>query len=104
MVVTLRGASSVPFMLLPLILTGNLAALKPVRIGMHAVRGVLMLFVLVLVARVNRRLLLGLATWVVPQLGVTVLFKLEGQHDHWFVASWLKRAASSSGSTLSVGM
>jgi drug/metabolite transporter (DMT)-like permease len=46
-VVTLRGAASVPFMVLPLILTGNLRALKPVRIGMHALRGVLMLFVLV---------------------------------------------------------
>ncbi len=49
----------------------------------------LMVIGIVRLARANRRLLLGLATWVVPQLGVTVLFKLEGQHDHWFVASWL---------------
>lgn len=40
-------------------------------------------------ARVNRRLLLGLAAWVVPVLLVTVLFKMEGQHDFWFVAAWL---------------
>jgi drug/metabolite transporter (DMT)-like permease len=46
-VVALRGASSVPFMLLPLIVMGRLNALKPVRIGMHFLRGVLMLFVLV---------------------------------------------------------
>ena len=46
-VVVLRGASSIPFMLLPLIVMGRLSALKPVRIGMHMMRGVLMLLVLV---------------------------------------------------------
>ncbi len=46
-VVTLRGAASVPFMLLPLIVMGRLSALMPKRIGMHFLRGVLMLFVLV---------------------------------------------------------
>jgi drug/metabolite transporter (DMT)-like permease len=45
-VVTLRGASSIPFMLLPLLAMGRLDALKPVRIGMHLLRGVLMLLVL----------------------------------------------------------
>lgn len=44
---------------------------------------------LVRLARVNRRLLLGLAAWVVPVVAVTVLFKMEGQHDFWFVAAWL---------------
>lgn len=39
--------------------------------------------------RRNRRLLLGLAAWVLPVLAVTVLFKMEGQHDFWFVAAWL---------------
>jgi tetratricopeptide (TPR) repeat protein len=37
----------------------------------------------------NRRLLAALAAWIVPVLGVTVLFKLEGQHDFWFVAAWI---------------
>jgi hypothetical protein len=38
---------------------------------------------------VNRRLLVGLAAWVVPVLVLTVLFKLEGQHDFWMVAAWI---------------
>jgi drug/metabolite transporter (DMT)-like permease len=46
-VVTLRGAAAVPFMLVPLLMMGRLKALKPVRIGMHFLRGLLMLFVLV---------------------------------------------------------
>jgi drug/metabolite transporter (DMT)-like permease len=45
-VVALRGAASIPFMLLPLIVMGRLSALKPVRIGMHLLRGLLMLLVL----------------------------------------------------------
>ncbi len=44
---------------------------------------------LVRLARVNRRLLLGMAAWVIPVLTVTVLFTLEGQHDFWFVAAWI---------------
>jgi hypothetical protein len=40
-------------------------------------------------ARRNRRLLIGAAAWVLPQLGGTLLFKIEGQHDLWFVSSWL---------------
>ncbi len=39
--------------------------------------------------KVNRRLLLGLALWVAPVIVVTVLFKLEGQHDFWMVAAWI---------------
>lgn len=37
----------------------------------------------------NRRLLMGVAVWVVPVLVITVLFKLEGQHDLWMVAAWI---------------
>jgi hypothetical protein len=41
------------------------------------------------VSRVNRPLLLGLIAWTVPVFSVTALFKLEGQHDFWFVAAWI---------------
>jgi tetratricopeptide (TPR) repeat protein len=44
---------------------------------------------LVRLATLNRRLLAGIALWAAPFLGVPVSFKLEGQHDHWFVAAWL---------------
>jgi tetratricopeptide (TPR) repeat protein len=37
----------------------------------------------------NRRLLIGLAAWIVPVIVITVLFKLEGQHDFWMVAAWI---------------
>jgi hypothetical protein len=37
----------------------------------------------------NRKLLVGLAAWILPVLVVTVLFKLEGQHDFWMVAAWI---------------
>ncbi len=46
-VVVLRGASSMPFMLLALIFLGRLRDLKPVRFGMHLLRAVLMLLVLI---------------------------------------------------------
>jgi tetratricopeptide (TPR) repeat protein len=39
--------------------------------------------------KVNRKLLVGLAAWIVPVLVITVLFKLEGQHDFWVVAAWI---------------
>jgi drug/metabolite transporter (DMT)-like permease len=45
-VVTLRGLCSIPLMLLALTVTGRLSDLKPVRLGMHFLRGVLMLLVL----------------------------------------------------------
>jgi tetratricopeptide (TPR) repeat protein len=44
---------------------------------------------LVRIGRVNRRLLAGLSAWVLPVLLVSVLFKMEGQQDFWFVAAWL---------------
>jgi hypothetical protein len=37
----------------------------------------------------NRRLLAGVLLWLVPFAAVTILFKTEVQHDHWFVAAWL---------------
>ena len=43
----------------------------------------------VLLARANRALALGLAAWVGPVFVVTVLFAVEGQHDFWFVAAWI---------------
>jgi hypothetical protein len=39
--------------------------------------------------KLNRRLLIGLLAWVVPVIVITVLFKLEGQHDFWMVAAWI---------------
>jgi tetratricopeptide (TPR) repeat protein len=44
---------------------------------------------LVTIATRNRKLLLGILLWLVPYALVTILFKPEGQHDHWFLASWL---------------
>lgn len=37
----------------------------------------------------NRKLLLGILLWLLPYATITILFKIEGQHDCWFVASWL---------------
>src|SRR5439155_24950481 len=54
--------------------------------------GVGLLAVAVGLARIalsNRRLLLGIAAWVVPSGLVAVLFKIEGQLDFWLVAAWL---------------
>jgi drug/metabolite transporter (DMT)-like permease len=45
-VAALRGAASLPFMLLPILFMGRFADLKPVRFGMHLLRAVLMLVVL----------------------------------------------------------
>ncbi len=52
--------------------------------------GVLLVAVgLVVLVRANRRLLLGVLLWLIPYATVTILFKVEGQHDCWFVAAWL---------------
>jgi hypothetical protein len=40
-------------------------------------------------ARRRSRLLWGLAAWTLPYATVTILFKLEGQHDCWFLAAWM---------------
>lgn len=41
------------------------------------------------IAMRNRRLLAGILLWLVPYSVITILFKTEVQHDHWFVAAWL---------------
>jgi hypothetical protein len=35
------------------------------------------------------RLLWGIAAWTIPYAIITILFKIEGQHDCWFVAAWM---------------
>ena len=85
-VVVLRGASSIPFMLLPLIVMGRLSALKPVRIGMHMMRGVLMLLVLVAFVYAVRALSLAdaYAIFLAAPLIVTALsVPLLGEHVGW---------------------
>lgn len=41
------------------------------------------------VVRMHSRLRWGLLLWIVPVLTITVLFKIEGQHDCWFLAAWI---------------
>jgi hypothetical protein len=54
------------------------------------VLGLLLLLVGLLgVARSNQRLLGGILLWLVPYALFTILFKIEGQHDCWFVAAWM---------------
>lgn len=40
-------------------------------------------------ARTHRRLLGGIALWVVPFTTITTLFVREGQQDFWYVAAWM---------------
>jgi drug/metabolite transporter (DMT)-like permease len=85
-VVTLRGAASIPFMLLPLLLMGRLGTLKPVRIGMHLLRAVLMLLVLVAFVHAVRALSLAnaYAIFLAAPLIVTALsVPLLGEHVGW---------------------
>jgi drug/metabolite transporter (DMT)-like permease len=85
-VVVLRGASSMPFMLLPLLAMGRLNALKPVRIGMHLMRGLMMLFVLVTFVYAVRELSLAdaYAIFLAAPLIVTALsVPLLGEHVGW---------------------
>jgi len=54
--------------------------------------GVGLLLALIGLARLattNRRLLLGIAAWVLPSALLATLFRIEGQQDYWLVASWL---------------
>jgi len=37
----------------------------------------------------DRKLLLGLAAWMIPSALVATLFRIEGQQDFWLVAAWL---------------
>src|SRR5262249_29762722 len=85
-VVVLRGASSIPFMLLPLILMGRLSSLKPVRVSMHLLRGVLMLLVLAAFVYAVRVLSLAdaYAIFLAAPLIVTALsVPLLGEHVGW---------------------
>lgn len=52
--------------------------------------GLLLLAVgVALMGRRRPRLLVGILAWTLPYVIVTILFKIEGQHDCWFVAAWL---------------
>jgi drug/metabolite transporter (DMT)-like permease len=85
-VVALRGASSIPFMLLPLIVMGRLSALRPVRLGMHMLRAVLMLLVLIAFVYAVRALSLAdaYAIFLAAPLIVTALsVPLLGEHVGW---------------------
>jgi drug/metabolite transporter (DMT)-like permease len=85
-VVALRGASSIPFMLLPLLVLGRLRTLKPVRVGMHLMRGVLMLLVLGAFVYAVRVLSLAdaYAIFLAAPLIVTALsVPLLGEHVGW---------------------
>jgi drug/metabolite transporter (DMT)-like permease len=85
-VVALRGASSIPFMVLPLVVMGRLSALRPVRVGMHLLRGVLMLLVLVAFVYAVRALSLAdaYAIFLAAPLIVTALsVPLLGEHIEW---------------------
>jgi drug/metabolite transporter (DMT)-like permease len=85
-VVALRGAAALPFMLVPLIAMGRLSALKPVRIGMHFLRGLLQLFVLVAFVYAVRALSLAdaYAIFLSAPLIVTALsVPLLGEHVGW---------------------
>jgi hypothetical protein len=39
--------------------------------------------------RSRRPLLWGLVAWLLPYVSGTILFKIEGQHDCWFIAAWM---------------
>jgi len=85
-VVALRGASSIPFMVLPLVVMGRLSALKPVRLGMHLLRGILMLLVLIAFVYAVRALSLAdaYAIFLAAPLIVTALsVPLLGEHVGW---------------------
>lgn len=85
-VVALRGASALPFMIVPLIVMGRLRLLKPVRMGMHFVRALLQLFVLVAFVYAVRALSLAdaYAIFLSAPLIVTALsVPLLGEHVGW---------------------
>lgn len=85
-VVVLRGVCAMPFMLLPLLVTGRLSALKPVRLSMHFLRAVLMLFVLLAFIYAVRTMSLAnaYAIFLAAPLIVTALsVPLLGEHVGW---------------------
>jgi len=85
-VVALRGAAAIPFMVVPLLLMGRLRSLKPVRMGMHFLRALLQLFVLVTFVYGVRALSLAdcYAIFLSAPLIVTALsVPLLGEHVGW---------------------
>jgi tetratricopeptide (TPR) repeat protein len=44
---------------------------------------------LIAIARARRPPLWGLLAWMLPYATVTILFKIEGQHDCWFIGAWM---------------
>jgi len=85
-VVALRGASAIPFMIVPLLVMGRLGSLEPVRMGMHVVRALLQLFVLVAFVYGVRALSLAdcYAIFLSAPLIVTALsVPLLGEHVGW---------------------
>jgi drug/metabolite transporter (DMT)-like permease len=85
-VVALRGAASIPFMVLPLVLMGRVRDLKPVRLGMHFLRAMLMLLVLGAFVYAVRVLSLADAysIFLAAPLIVTALsVPLLGEHVGW---------------------
>jgi hypothetical protein len=53
------------------------------------VGALLLLMGLVELARRGRWILWGMLAWLLPYAAITILFKMEGQHDCWFVAAWM---------------
>lgn len=85
-VVALRGAAAVPYMLLPLLVMGRLRALKPVRMGMHILRALLQLFVLVTFVYAVRVLSLADAYSIflsAPLIVTALSVPLLGEHVGW---------------------
>ena len=85
-VVALRGASAVPFMVLPLLVMGRIKALKPVRMGMHILRALLQLFVLVAFVYAVRALSLADAYSIflsAPLIVTALSVPLLGEHVGW---------------------
>ena len=85
-VVALRGASAVPFMVLPLLVMGRIKALKPVRMGMHILRALLQLFVLVTFVYAVRALSLADAYSIflsAPLIVTALSVPLLGEHVGW---------------------
>ena len=85
-VVALRGAAAVPFMVVPLLVMGRLKALKPVRMGMHILRALLQLFVLVAFVYAVRALSLADAYSIflsAPLIVTALSVPLLGEHVGW---------------------
>jgi drug/metabolite transporter (DMT)-like permease len=94
----MRGAASLPFMLLPLVATGRLRELKPVRWQLHLARGVLIVFVMAGFIYAVRLLSLAdaYAIFLAAPLIVTALSgPFLGEHIGW--RRWLAISVGMSG-------